>query len=111
MFSQFLIFWVCLDPTVGAEMKKTRPCVIVSPDEMNNNLSTVVVVPLTSTQRALPTRILIKANSQSGLRNDSYAALDQLKTIDKSRLTRLIGEISEAEKHSISETLKDMFDY
>lgn len=111
MNQHFSISLVNLDPTVGAEMQKTRPCIIVSPDEMNNHLSTVIVVPLTSTPRTLPTRILIKATNKSGLKNDSYAALDQLKTIDKSRLTGLIGEISEAEKHSISETLKDMFDY
>lgn len=111
MNKRFKIYWVNLDPTVGAEMKKTRPCIVVSPDEMNNHLSTVIVIPLTTTQRALPTRVLIKATGQSGLKNDSHAALDQLKTIDKSRLSTLIGELSEAEKHSISETLKEMFDY
>lgn len=92
-------------------MKKTRPCLIVSPDEINTYLRTVIVVPLTSTQRGLPTRVLIKATKDSGLNNDSYAALDQVKTIDKSRLSGVIGEISEAEKHAVSEILKEMFDY
>ncbi len=92
-------------------MKKTRPCLIVSPDEINTYLRTVIVVPLTSTQRGLPTRVLIKATKDSGLNNDSYAALDQVKTIDKSRLSGVIGEISEAEKHAVSEVLKEMFDY
>lgn len=92
-------------------MKKTRPCLIVSPDEINTYLRTVIVVPLTSTQRGLPTRVLIKATKDSGLNNDSYAALDQVKTIDKSRLSGVVGEISEAEKHAVSEVLKEMFDY
>lgn len=100
-----------LDPTVGAEMKKTRPCLIVSPDEINLYLRTVIIVPLTSRQRGLPTRILIKATEKSGLSNDSYAALDQLKTVDKSRLSGPIGEISESEKRAVSDILKEMFDY
>lgn len=108
---QFNLYVVNLDPTVGAEMKKTRPCLIVSPDEINTYLRTVIVVPLTSTQRGLPTRVLIKATEESGLANDSYAALDQLKAVDKSRLSIPIGEISEAEKHAVSEILKEMFDY
>lgn len=109
--TQFKLFVVNLDPTVGAEMKKTRPCLIVSPDEINNYLKTVIIVPLTSAQRGLPTRILIKATDASGLANDSYAALDQIKTVDKSRLSGPIGEISEAEKQGVSEILKEMFDY
>lgn len=108
---KFQIFSVNHDTTIGAEMKKTRPCLIVSPDEMNAYVSTVIIVPLTSTKRDLPTRVLIKASSQSGLNNDSYAAIDQLKTIDKLRLGNLIGEISESEKQSITDVLLEMFDY
>lgn len=109
--NQFNIHIVNLDPTVGAEMQKTRPCVVVSPDEINTFLKTVIIAPLTSSQRGLPTRILIKATAQSRLNNDSYAALDQIKTVDKSRLSAPVGEISEAEKHAISAVLKEMFDY
>ena len=108
---KFELYSVNLDPTIGAEMQKTRPCLIVSPDEMNAYVRTVIIVPLTSTSRALPTRVLIKATPQSGLNNDSYAAIDQLKTVDKSRLGTLIGEISESEKHDITNVLLDMFDY
>lgn len=108
---KFEIQVVNLDPTIGAEMQKTRPCLIVSPDEMNRFLRTFIVVPLTSSQRNLPTRVLIKATEQSGLNNDSYAALDQLKTIDKSRISGYIGEISEEEKRKVSDTLKEMVDY
>ena len=108
---QFDLVVVNLDPTIGAEMKKTRPCLIVSPDEINTYLQTVIIVPLTSTQRGLPTRVLIKATGQSRLSNDSYAVLDQLKTVDKSRLSGPIGEISETEKRAVSAILKEMFDY
>lgn len=108
---RFSLYIVNLDPTIGAEIKKKRPCLIVSPDEINTYLQTVIIVPLTSTQRNLPTRILIKATPQSGLSNDSYAVLDQLKTVDKSRLSAPIGEISEEEKHAVSDILKEMFDY
>ncbi len=108
---RFNLHIVNLDPTVGAEIKKKRPCLIVSPDEINTYLQTVIIVPLTSTQRNLPTRILIKATPQSGLSNDSYAVLDRLKTVDKSRLSAPIGEISDDEKHAVSDILKEMFDY
>lgn len=108
---RFNLHWVNLDPTIGAEIKKTRPCLIVSPDEINNFLKTVIIVPLTSVQRNLPTRIPIKATKANGLPNDSYAVLDQLKTVDKSRILSHIGEISESEKHAVSDTLKEMFHY
>lgn len=108
---RFSLYIVNLNPTIGAEIKKKKPCLIVSPDEINTYLHTVIIVPLTSTQRNLPTRILIKATPQSGLSNDSYAVLDQLKTVDKSRLSAPVGEISEEEKHAVSDILKEMFDY
>lgn len=111
MFTKFNLHVVNLDPTIGAEMQKTRPCLIVSPDEMNNFLKTVIIAPLTSTQRGLPTRVLIKASVQSGLKNDSYVALDQLKTVDKTRVSGTIGEISEDEKQAVSKILMEMFSY
>ncbi|MBD5174490.1 MAG: type II toxin-antitoxin system PemK/MazF family toxin [Bacteroidales bacterium] len=109
--NQFNIHIVNLDPTVGAEMQKTRPCIIISPDELNNNLKTVIIAPLTTSQRGLPTRILIKSTQQSRLDRDSYAAIDQLKTVDKSRLSEVVGEILEDEKHTIAQVLKEMFEY
>ena len=99
----------CLDPTVGAEMNKTRPCVVVSPDEMNDILLTVNIVPVTSKFRPLPTRILIKATVQSGLDTDSYAVLDQIKTIDKARAFRTRGRVSDVELEDICDTLCEMF--
>lgn len=109
---RYQIFKVCLDPTVGAEMKKIRPCVIVSPDEMNRPLQTVTIVPMTSTPpRTLPSRIRIEATPSSGLMNDSYAVLDQIQTIDKSRCVQYLGKISEAEAELIAETLCKMLEY
>ena len=109
---KYQLIVVNLDPTVGSEINKTRPCLIISPDEMNNALKTIVVVPLTSTLKTnIPTRVKIKACAKSGLKNDSYAALDQIKTIDKSRAVTVIGEISDAEKHTVTATLLEMFDY
>lgn len=108
---KFELYSVNLDPTVGAEMQKTRPCLVISPDEMNAYVRTVVIIPLTSISRAIPTRVLIKATAQSGLNKDSYAAIDQIKTVDKSRLGNYIGTISESEKHNVTDVLLDMFDY
>lgn len=108
---KFELYPVNLDPTVGAEIKKTRPCLIISPDEMNTYLRTVTIIPLTSVSRALPTRVLIKATRRSGLKNDSYAAVDRIKTVDKSRLGALIGEISEQEKQNVTTVLLNLFDY
>ncbi len=108
---KYQILSVNLDPAVGVEMQKKRPCIVISPDEMNDYLRTVIIIPLTSTYRELPTRVLIKATAQSGLNNDSYAAIDQIKTVDKSRLGGLIGEISESERHDVTTVLLDLFDY
>lgn len=102
---------VGLDPTVGAEMNKTRPCLIVSPDEMNDVQKTVIVVPITSKKRELPTRIFIKATPKNRLDEDSYAVLDQIKTIDKLRVMRVKGRISEEELEEVCETLQQMFAY
>lgn len=107
---KFELYSVNLDPTVGAEMQKTRPCLVISPDEMNAYVRTVIIIPLTSISRGLPTRVLIKATPQSGLKNDSYAAIDQIKTVDKSRLGTQIGEISESEKRNVTSVLLDLFD-
>lgn len=105
------IYSVCLDPTVGAERNKTRPCVVISPDEMNKHLLTVQVVPLTSQVRNIPSRVAIKATQPSGLKNESYAVLDQLKTIDKKRCSTYIGRISETEAMDIADVLCKMFQY
>lgn len=102
---------VDLEPTIGAEMNKTRPCLIISPDEMNDVLRTVQIAPITSVERELPTRVFIKATRGSGLDKDSYVVLDQLKTIDKKRVMRSIGKISDDELEEVCDALCQMYAY
>lgn len=101
---QFDIYWVSLDPTRGSEIKKTRPCVIVSPNEMNETLKTVVVVPLTSTVIDWPFRTVITVAS-----GKSSAACDQLRTIAKERLRDKLGTVVPAERRQLSDILQAMF--
>lgn len=91
-------------------MNKIRPCVIISPDEMNAFLKTVMIVPLTSVERQLPTRVFVKASPTNGLRKDSYVVLDQIKTVDKSRLAQApMGVLNQAEQNQVSSILCQMF--
>lgn len=100
---QYQIILVNLDPTVGSEIRKTRACVIISPDEMNKYLKTVVVAPLTSTSKAYPTRIEILHHEKRG-----WIVLDQIRTIDRSRIIKVTGKLAEREisllKHVLHET-------
>ncbi|MDP3499051.1 MAG: type II toxin-antitoxin system PemK/MazF family toxin [Myxococcales bacterium] len=97
------VFLVTLDPTVGAEMQKTRPAVVVSPDELNGALATVIVVPLT-TGRAYPFRPQTRVGGKPGV-----AAVDQVRTIDKRRLSRRIGVLSEGALTSVLGSLAELF--
>jgi len=101
---RFEIFLVALDPTIGSEIKKTRPCVIISPDEMNENINTIIIAPLTSTRKSYPTRIDIKFKNIKG-----QVALDQIRTIDKGRLIKKIGNISKNVEDKICSILVEMF--
>lgn len=83
---QYEIVLVNLDPTVGSEMKKTRPCVIISPDEMNKYLQTIVIAPLTSSLKPYPTRVEIRHNKIKG-----WIVLDQVRTIDRVRIIKILG--------------------
>ncbi|XWN34709.1 MAG: type II toxin-antitoxin system PemK/MazF family toxin [Roseivirga sp.] len=95
MIQQYQVYWVKLDPTVGSEIKKTRPCVVVSPDEMNRYLSTIIVAPLTTKSKNYPTRVQVDIDSKQG-----WIVLDQLRSIDRARLYKLIGTL---EVHTIKE--------
>ena len=81
------VWLVTLDPVVGSEFRKTRPCLVVSPDEMNRHLKTVVVAPMTTVLRAYPTRVSISFQGQKG-----QVAVDQIRTSDKGRLVKRLGE-------------------
>ena len=104
-FPQRSEVWVVnLDPTVGSEIKKTRPCVIVSPDQTNKLLKTVIVAPLTTTIKNYPTRVNIIFADKKG-----SVVLDQIRTVDKKRLLKKIGIVSPEEIESIAEVLVRMF--
>lgn len=107
---QFDIISCNLDPTIGYEISKTRPCVIISPDEMNAHLKTVIIAPVTSIERKLPTRITISKTDDNHLKQDSYIALDQLKTVDKNRLLQpAFGHLTDREAQMTSKVLYEMF--
>jgi mRNA interferase MazF len=95
---------VALDPTIGVEIRKTRPCVIVSPDEMNRHVRTVIAAPLTSTLRTYPMRVRMRFQGRDG-----DVALDQLRAVDRSRLLKRVGAVSADTSHNIVDTLIEMF--
>ena len=100
------VWLVSLEPTIGSEIKKTRPCVVVSPDETNRLLRTVIVAPLTSAIKNYPTRIVTTfQNRQSSI------ALDQIRTVDKSRLLKKLGAIAREEYQSVADILVEMFSF
>ena len=103
---QYQIVLVNLDPTIGSEIKKTRPCVIISPDEMNKFLRTVMIAPMTTKSKSYPTRVKVKHQRKIG-----WIVIDQVRTIDKKRIIRILGKLSSGEientKKVIRETLVD----
>lgn len=104
MVKQFEIYWVSLDPATGSEIKKTRPSVIISSQEMNLNLRTVIIAPLTSAQRDFPTRVNVLVKGKKG-----QIALDQLRTIDKSRLGSKVSELGNSKILEVKAVLESMF--
>ena len=101
---RFEVYLVSSDPTIGSEIKKTRPCVIISPDELNNNLDTLIIAPLTSAKKYYPTRINCKFKNKSG-----QVVLDQIRTIDKQRLIKKLGEINQETQDKMLEILNKIF--
>jgi mRNA interferase MazF len=102
--SRFDVYLVVLDPTVGSEIQKTRPCLIISPDEMNRHIATVIVAPMTTKGRPYPTRVACTFQGKEG-----QVVLDQIRTVDKSRLARKLGEISEETQIEVLSVLNEMF--
>ena len=95
---------VGLDPALGSEIKKTRPCLIVSPDELNQHLRTVIVAPMTTGGQAYPWRVACRFQHRSG-----FVALDQLRTVDSVRLVKRLGRLSAAATTAVLDTLQEMF--
>jgi mRNA interferase MazF len=98
------VWLVTLDPTQGVEIQKTRPCLVISPDEMNQHLQTVIVAPMTTVMRPYPTRVPVRFQGKRG-----QLALDQLRAVDRQRLVRKLGRVSESTAQAVSATLLEMF--
>ena len=99
---QYDIVLVNLDPTVGSEIKKTRPCVIISPNEMNKYLRTIIVAPMTTNTKKYPTRILVKSHGKNGM-----IAIDQVRTIDKQRIVKVFESLSNSDIKKCKKVLKE----
>jgi len=101
---RFEVFLINLDPTIGYEIKKTRPCLIISPDEMNRHIATVIVAPMTSHGQSYPTRVTCRFQGKDG-----QIVLDQIRTVNKERLVKKLGQISATAQASVLAVLAEMF--
>lgn len=101
---RFDVYLVNLDPRVGREIQKTRPCLVISPDEMNRYISTAIVAPMTTRGRPYPTRVACRFQGKEG-----QVVLDQIRAIDKSRIVRKLGRLSRSTQAAVLITLGEMF--
>ena len=104
MTQRFDVVWVNLDPTIGGEIKKTRPCVVVSPNELNNSLETLIVAPLTSTIKMWPFRFVVQFENRK-----SSVAFDQIRTVSKQRIGQSIGKLKPKDQQKALQILQAMF--
>lgn len=102
--NQYTIVLVNLDPTVGSEIKKIRPCTIISPNEMNKFLNTIVVAPMTTNLKKYPTRISVEHNGKKGM-----IAIDQIRTVDKKRIIKIFDKLTKSEIKKCKEIIKETF--
>jgi len=102
--NQYQIILVNLDPTLGSEIKKTRPCVVISPDEMNEFLNTVVIAPMTTSSKNYPTRLEVRHDRKIG-----WIVLDQIRTIDKQRIIKDLGRLTKSEINELKSVLKETY--
>ena len=102
--SRFEVHLVRLDPTEGNEIRKTRPCLVISPDEMNHHVQTVIVAPMTTKGRDYPTRVPVLFQGKEG-----QVVLDQIRTVDRSRLVQRLGKISDSTSDKVLRLLAEMF--
>ena len=101
---RFDVYLINLNPTVGSEIKKTRPCLIISPDEMNRYISTVIVAPMTTKGREYPTRVGCKFQGKQG-----QIVLDQIRTVDKTRLVKRLGRVEAKTQTEVLSVMGEMF--
>ena len=104
VINRFDVYLVNLDPTVGSEIKKTRPCLVISPDEMNHHIRTLIVAPMTTKGKPYPSRVKCKFKGKSGL-----IVLDQIRTIDANRIVKRLGRISKQTEVKVLDLLGEMF--
>ena len=103
VINQYEVYLVDLDPTQGHEIRKTRPCLVISPDEMNHAIGTVIIAPMTTKSHNYPTRIELEFDGKNG-----WIVLDQIRTVDKSRLLKKTGKIQKKEIVKVKKALKEM---
>lgn len=104
--NRFEVYLINLDPTLGSEIKKSRPCLIISPDEMNNYIATVIVAPMTTKGRDYPTRVICQFEGKVG-----QIVLDQIRTVDKIRLIKKMGKINSSTGEEVLTVLQEMFSF
>ena len=102
--NRFEVYIVVLDPTIGSEIQKTRPCLFISPNELNHHIATVIVAPMTTKGRSYPTRVACTFQGKDG-----QVVLDQIRTVDKSRLARKLGQIDDETQREVLSVLNEMF--
>jgi mRNA interferase MazF len=103
--NRFEVYLINLDPTIGSEIKKTRPCLVVSPDEINHNIRTVIVAPLTTGGQPYPTRVPCRFKGKDG-----QVVLDQIRAVDRSRLIKKLGRIGRTTAAAVLDVLREMFE-
>lgn len=101
---RFEVYLINLDPTIGSEIQKTRPCLVISPDEMNRFIRTVIIAPMTTKGTAYPTRVACKFQGKRG-----QIVLDQIRTVDKSRLVKKLGKINQQTQTEVLSILGELF--
>lgn len=101
---RFEVHLINLDPTVGTEIQKTRPCLVISPNEMNRPLNTVIIAPMTTVERAYPTRVLCTFQGKTG-----EIVIDQIRTVDKSRLVKKLGKVDQDTQNEVIKVLQKIF--
>ncbi|MES2616728.1 MAG: type II toxin-antitoxin system PemK/MazF family toxin [Bacteroidota bacterium] len=102
--NQYDIVLVNLDPTIGSEMKKTRPCVVLSPNEMNKYLQTIIIAPMTSSSKSYPTRVEVKHKSTQG-----WIVIDQIRTIDRVRIVKRFETLTDKEIERVKGVIREIF--
>src|SRR6266849_3456961 len=102
--NRFEVYLVKLDPTVGSEIKKTRPCLVVSPDEMNHSIRTTIIAPMTTRGPSYPTRVPCRFKGKNG-----QVVLDQLRTVDRARLLKKLGQLDGGTSATVLQVLQEMF--